>query len=85
MPGKPPFNPVGIPQYLGQRADNREPCFYAEEDCRRYFDELHASAVKHAFRIRAHVLMTNHVHWLVTPMAERGMSQMMQALRRRHV
>ena len=85
MPRKHRFNLVGIPQHVIQRGNNREPCFYAEEDYRRYLNDLHESAVKFDCRIHAYVLMTNHVHLLVTPMAEYGVSQMMQALGRRYV
>ena len=85
MPRKPRFNLVGIPQHVIQRGNNREPCFYAEEDYRRYLADLRESAIKFDCRIHAYVLMTNHVHMLVTPMAEYGIPQMMQALGRRYV
>ena len=44
MPRKPRFNLVGIPQHVIQRGNNREPCFYAEEDYRRYLTDLEESA-----------------------------------------
>ena len=85
MPRKPRFNLVGIPQHVIQRGNNREPCFYAEEDYRRYLNDLHESAIKYNCCIHAYVLMTNHVHLLVTPMESQGVSRMMQALGRRYV
>jgi len=85
MPRKPRFNLVGIPQHVIQRGNNRDPCFFAEEDYRRYLSDLHESARKMHCRIHAYVLMTNHVHLLVTPMVEFGISQVMQALGRRYV
>ena len=85
MPRKPRFNLVGVPQHVIQRGNNREPCFYAEEDYLRYLDDLEKSAKKNDCRIHAYVLMTNHVHLLVTPMIEHGISQMMQSLGRRYV
>lgn len=85
MPRKPRFNLIGIPQHVIQRGNNREPCFYAEDDYRRYLEDLKESAEKYDCRIHAYVLMTNHVHLLVTPMKESGISQMMQALGRRYV
>lgn len=85
MPRKPRFNLIGVPQHVIQRGNNREPCFYAEEDYRRYLDDLRESAEKYDCRIHAYVLMTNHVHLLVTPMVDHGISQMMQALGRRYV
>ena len=85
MPRKPRFNLVGIPQHVIQRGNNREPCFFAEEDYQRYLDDLQESAEKYDCRVHAYILMTNHVHLLVTPMKKSGVSQMMQALGRRYV
>jgi putative transposase len=85
VPRKPRFNLVGLPQHLIQRGNNREPCFYAEEDYQRYLRDLYESALKYDCRIHAYILMTNHVHLLVTPMGAYGVSQMMQALGRRYV
>ena len=72
MPRKPRFNLVGIPQHVIQRGNNREPCFYAEENYQRYLEDLEEAAKKNDCRIHAYVLMTNHVHILVTPMIEHG-------------
>lgn len=85
MPRKPRFTLPGIPQHVIQRGNNREPCFLAEPDYRRYLEDLQATAEKSACRIHAYVLMTNHVHLLVTPMQELGIAEMMQALGRRYV
>ena len=75
----------GHPQHVIQRGNNREPCFYSEQDYQRYLEDLIASANKYECRVHAYVLMTNHVHMLVTPMKDRGISDMMQALGRRYV
>ncbi len=72
MPRKTRFNLVGIPQHVIQRGNNREPCFYSELDYRRYLDGLSKSARKYICRIHAYLLITNHVHMLVTPMKELG-------------
>lgn len=68
-----------------QRGNNREPCFFAQEDYRRYLDDLSECLRKYDCRIHAYVLMTNHVHMLLTPMVDNGISQLMQALGRRYV
>ena len=60
MPRKSRFNLLGIPQHVIQRGHNREPCFYSEQDCRRYLVDLKAAAKKYECRIHAYVLMTNH-------------------------
>ena len=85
MPRKPRFNLTGIPQHVIQRGNNREPCFLSQQDYRRYLDDLAESATKYQCKIHAYVLMTNHVHLLVTPFKEQGVSEMMQALGRRYV
>jgi len=85
VPRKPRFTLPGVPQHVIQRGNNREPCFLSESDYRRYLDDLAEVAGKSACRIHAYVLMTNHVHLLVTPMRELGIAEMMQALGRRYV
>lgn len=85
MPRKPRFTLPGIPQHVIQRGNNREPCFLAEQDYRRYLDDLLATAEKFHCRIHSYVLMTNHVHLLMTPMREEGIGDTMQALGRRYV
>lgn len=85
MPRKPRFTLPGIPQHIIQRGHNREPCFLAEQDYRRYLEDLQTSAEKYLCRIHAYVLMTNHVHLLVTPTQEQGIAEMMQSLGRRYV
>jgi putative transposase len=85
MPRKPRFTLSGVPQHVIQRGNNREPCFLAEPDYRRYLEDLAGSAEKSACHIHAYVLMTNHVHLLLTPMREQGIGEMMQALGRRYV
>ncbi len=85
MPRKPRFNLPGIPQHVIQRGNNREPCFRADRDYRRYLRDLLVSSRKYRCRVHAYVLMTNHVHLLVTPDIDFGVSQMMQALGLRYV
>lgn len=85
MPRKTRFDLPGIPQHVIQRGNNREPCFFAEADYRRYLSDLSTSAKKYSCAIHAYVLMTNHVHLLVTSDIPYGISQMMQALGRRYV
>lgn len=85
MARKPRCNIVGVPQHVIQRGNNREACFYSEEDYRFYLECLEESAKKFNCLIHAFVLMTNHVHILVTPQQEYAISQMMQSLGRKYV
>lgn len=85
MPRKARFNLPGVPQHVIQRGNNREPCFFSETDYIRYLEDLQTAADKHQCQIHAYVLMTNHVHLLVTPFKDYGVSLMMQSLGRRYV
>ena len=85
MARKPRFGLPGVPQHVIQRGNNREPCFYGDEDCHRYLDDLWDALIENECRLHAYVLMTNHVHLLVTPMSEHGVSHLMQDLGRRYV
>ncbi len=79
------FNLPGIPQHVIQRGHNRDACFFVNEDYHYYLDNLREAAKKYNCHIHAYVLMTNHVHLLVTPQAAHAISQMMQSLGRRYV
>lgn len=85
MPRKPRFQLPGVPQHIIQRGNNREPCFYAEEDYFRYLEILKEALSRNQCALHAYVLMTNHVHLLVTPLKEHGISHMMQDLGRKYV
>lgn len=66
-------------------AATTERLFYTDEDYRFYLDKLLQASKKHQCDIHAYVLMTNHVHLLVTPHTENGISKMMQMLGRYYV
>ena len=75
----------GCAQHVIQRGNNREACFYSEADYKAYLAFLKDVATKYDVAIHAFVLMTNHVHLLVTPCDEQGVSRMMQAQGRKYV
>lgn len=85
MPRRPRLTLANVPLHLIQRGNNRQACFVADEDHRFYLDWLGEYAGKAGCRIHAYVLMTNHVHLLVS--AERGGApgEMMKALGQRYV
>lgn len=85
MARQPRFSPPGIPQHVVQRGNNREPCFFAAEDYRFYLDCLRDAAEKFQCAIHAYVLMTNHVHLLMTPQQEGAIGQCLQSVGRRYV
>jgi putative transposase len=73
------------PLHVIQRGNNREPVFFAPDDYRQYLDWLGAAARERGVALHAYVLMTNHVHLLVTPSDATALSGMMQSLGRRYV
>ena len=81
----PRFVLPGHPQHVIVRGNNREPIFNTDEDYHFYLDKLQDAAKKHQCDIHAYVLMTNHVHLLVTPHTEDGISKMIQMLGRYYV
>jgi putative transposase len=68
-----------------QRGNNRQACFFAEADYLYYLAALRTAAEKFGGRIHAYVLMTNHVHLLMTPDQENALSEIMQSIGRRYV
>ena len=75
----------GCALHVIQRGNNREACFHAEADYKAYLAFLKDAAVKHQVAIHAFVLMTNHVHLLLTPSDQQDVSRMMQGLGRKYV
>lgn len=75
----------GQAQHVIQRGNNREPIFACEEDYRFYLDCLRDAAERHGVAIHAYVLMTNHVHLLVTPESKDSLGKTLQSLGRRYV
>ncbi|MCL2524491.1 MAG: transposase, partial [Betaproteobacteria bacterium] len=67
MPRRPRVVLPNLPLHLIQRGNNRQVCFITDEDCRAYLGCLSEYADAAGCRIHAHVLMTNHVHLLVSP------------------
>ena len=77
--------PVGVPQHVIQRGNNRQVCFASEQDFAAYANWLKEYAKKFQVDVHAWVLMTNHVHLLCTPRVDNAVSQLMQALGRQYV
>lgn len=61
------------------RRHNRAACFLTEEDYRFYLYWLKLGAEKYGCAVHAYVLMTNHMHLLLTPDAPNGLPQGMQS------
>ena len=86
MPRRTRFRLTDVPQHIIQRGNNRQACFFAEEDYRFYLECVGDAARKYECSIYAYVLMTNHVHLLASARRPaEGLSRMMQHVGRRFV
>ena len=85
MPRRARITLPNVPQHLIQRGNNRQACFFADEDYRFYLDWLAEYAGKAGCCIHAYVLMTNHVHLLVSAEHGAATGEMMKALGQRYV
>jgi len=67
----PRLNLPGIAQHVVQRGNNKQVCFFTEQDYLVYLSELKEYSQKYAVAVHSYVLMTNHVHLLLTPEEEK--------------
>jgi putative transposase len=74
-----------IPLHIIQRGNNRQACFFADEDYSVYLDWLAEHASKTGCQVHAYVLMTNHVHLLISADWVEAPGLLMKALGQRYV
>ena len=85
MPRRPRIHIDAIPVHIVQRGHNREPCFFAEEDYSSYLHWLSEALAETECALHAYVLMTNHVHLLLTPKKAAAVPRLLMSLGRRYV
>jgi putative transposase len=85
MPRKPRFYLPGIPVHVVQRGNSRQKVFFRAADYLHYLGWLQEGAARHGCRIHAYVLMTNHVHLLLTPETRESISRAIQYVGRYYV
>jgi putative transposase len=85
MPRKPRFYQPSLPVHVFQRGHNKEPIFFETEDYLTYLRILKESAEACGCLIHTYVLMTNHVHLLVTPESSTAISTLFQSIGRHYV
>jgi len=74
-----------MPVHIIQRGNNRQVIFHADRDYGNYLDWLGQGAEKYDCTLHAYVLMSNHVHLLITPDHADSISKMMQYTGRQYV
>lgn len=85
MPRQPRYFLPGIPQHVIIRGVDRQATFFQSDDYWLFKDALLGNSDRYGAAIHAYVLMTNHVHLLVTPEAKRSIPQLLQGLGRDYV
>ena len=80
MPRKSGIYLPGIPSHVLQRSNDRNPCFFDEDNYWFLLDWLGDACGRYDVAIHACVLMTNHSHLLMTPCTKSGLYRVMQWL-----
>jgi putative transposase len=81
----PRFNLPGQPQHVIIRGNNKTPIFLKEENYRFYLETIGQAIEKYPCELHAYILMTNHVHLLITPQHESALSKAIQSIGRIYV
>jgi len=75
---------AGMPVHIRHRGNNRQLCFFSDEDRAFYLFHLRRVLYEAACRLHAYCLMPNHVHLLVTPQTPYACAHLMQRAAQLH-
>jgi putative transposase len=78
MPRIPRIFLPGHPVHVVQRGNNRGQVFFRPGDAQVYLSWLQEAAAAHRVAVHAYVLMTNHIHLLVSPETAFGLPRAMR-------
>jgi putative transposase len=85
MARHPRYALAGQPQHVIQRGNNKTLTFLDVDDFLFYKGSLHRALTRYECDLHAYVLMSNHVHLLLSPRTSGGISRVMQCVGRRYV
>jgi putative transposase len=74
-----------VPLHIVQHDHNREACFFGEDDSLAYPHWLGEAPKESGCVLHAYVLMSNPVHWLLTPPQPQDLPRLIISLGRRSV
>ncbi len=74
----------GLPHHVTQRGNGRQQTFFEEADYALYLDLLADAAERARTEVWSYCLMPNHVHVVLTPEDEHGLSRTFGELHRRY-
>jgi len=73
------------PMHIMHRGNNRQAIFEANEDLIRIKEDIKFALEKSDCKLHAYVIMTNHLHLLITPESKEQLAVFMQAMANRYV
>ena len=85
MPRRPRVVLPGVPLHVTQRGVDRAACFFDVGDRVFWLAQLAELAAALDVRVHAYVLMTNHIHLLLTAATADGLARLMKLLGQRYV
>jgi putative transposase len=85
VPRQPRLIVPDVPLHITQRGVDRCATFITNDDFALYLWSLREASVEARCAVHAYVLMTNHIHLLLTPADVTGPASLMRALGRRYV
>ncbi|NOQ17552.1 MAG: hypothetical protein GQ581_10880 [Methyloprofundus sp.] len=71
--------------HIMHRGNNRQDIFESEEDMLRIKNDIKLSLLKSGCALHAYVIMSNHLHLLITPKSKEQLAVFMQAMANRYV
>jgi putative transposase len=78
MSRPPRIQVAGVTFHVVQRGNDRNRTFFVEDDYRAYLYRLNLMSRRYETSVHAYVLMTNHVHLMLTSRLPDGISRTMQ-------
>jgi putative transposase len=85
MPRRARIVAAGYPMHVILRGIDRAAVFFDEEDRTFFLETLAAVAAEESVAVHAYVLMTNHIHLLMTATRDNGVAAVMKRLGQRYV
>jgi len=85
MPRRARITLANVPHHIIQRGNNRGVCFFTDDDYFQFLEWLEKYSLESDSSVHAYVLMTNHIHLLVTPKTDDGLAKLMKSLGQRYV
>jgi putative transposase len=74
----------GLPHYITQRGNRRQPTFFCDEDYQAYLELMGEWCGAHGVKILAYCLMPNHVHLIAVPQTADGLARAIGEVHRRY-